>query len=87
MKSIQYSIRSIPEPVDKILRKKADSTGKSFNSVVVEALEKVTGADGASSSYSDLDKFIGAGVHDENSFIQATDWLDSLPNELDESLC
>ncbi len=87
MKSIQYTIRSIPEPVDKILRKKAQSSGKSFNSVVVEALERVTGTDGSNKNYNDLDKFIGVGVQDEKSFDQAIDWLDSLPSELNEGIC
>ena len=34
----QYTIRSIPDQVDRALRKKARDAGKSFNQVALEAL-------------------------------------------------
>lgn len=34
----QYTIRNIPDQVDRTLRQRARVTGKSFNQVVVEAL-------------------------------------------------
>lgn len=42
MKSIQYTIRNIPEPVDRVIRKQAKRTGKSFNATVVELLKMQT---------------------------------------------
>ena len=38
MKKIQYTIRNIPPVVDQVLRKRAQRTGASFNTTVVEAL-------------------------------------------------
>ncbi len=34
----QYTIRSVPDPVDRALRKRAKESGKSFNQVALEAL-------------------------------------------------
>lgn len=34
----QYTIRNIPERVDRILRKRARDAGKSFNQIALEAL-------------------------------------------------
>ena len=39
----QYTIRNIPEGVDRVLRKKAKSSGKNFNQVALEALITGTG--------------------------------------------
>lgn len=42
MKSIQYTVRNIPEPVNRYLRKKSRLSGKSLNQVIVDELsEKV----------------------------------------------
>ena len=38
MKVLQYTIRNIPLAVDSVLRKRAQRSGKSFNSTVVAAL-------------------------------------------------
>ncbi|MCY4011070.1 MAG: hypothetical protein OXF30_03380 [Candidatus Saccharibacteria bacterium] len=38
MKKLQYTIRNIPPDVDQIIRKRAQRTGKSFNTTVIEAL-------------------------------------------------
>lgn len=40
MTNIQYTIRNIPPATDKVLKKRAAQTGKSFNQVVVETLNK-----------------------------------------------
>ncbi|MGK5084031.1 hypothetical protein WDW37_12105 [Bdellovibrionota bacterium FG-1] len=39
----QYTIRSVPEQVDRVLRKNARATGKSFNQVALEALARGAG--------------------------------------------
>ena len=38
MKKLQYTIRDIPPAVDRVIRKRAQRAGKSFNATVVEAL-------------------------------------------------
>ena len=38
MKKLQYTIRGIPSAVDRVIRKRAQRAGKSFNTTVVEAL-------------------------------------------------
>jgi plasmid stability protein len=39
----QYTIRNIPDPVDRALRRKARESGKSFNQVALEALTSGAG--------------------------------------------
>ena len=63
MTAIQYTIRNIPHPVDRYLRKQAQMSGKSLNQVVIDELsEKV--ADSSKSVGSTLDWFIGSGIDD-----------------------
>lgn len=38
MGKIQYTVRGIPPPVDKVLKKRAKQEGKSFNALLVELL-------------------------------------------------
>lgn len=38
MKTLQYTIRNIPEPFDQALRKRARLSGKSFNQTVLDVL-------------------------------------------------
>lgn len=38
MSSLQYTIRNIPHSVDKVIRKRAKASGKSFNQTVVDIL-------------------------------------------------
>lgn len=83
MKSIQYTIRNIPEPVDKALRQQARKQGQSFNETVVKALKKATGSTNKSVAFHDLDWFIGAGKT-TNQERAAQKWLDSLPKDLDK---
>ena len=42
MSKIQYTIRNIPEPVDQVIRKRQQQTGKSFNQTVVDLLSLQT---------------------------------------------
>lgn len=81
----QYTIRSIPEPVDRILRSQAKKSGKSFNSVVVEALQRATGVSEDKASYTDLDDLIGVGIADKNSFKQAMCELKDNPSQMDDN--
>ena len=38
MANLQYTIRNIPPTLDKVIRKKAQQTGKSFNQTVLDIL-------------------------------------------------
>lgn len=42
MTKIQYTIRNIPPSVDKVIRKRANQSGKSFNQTVVDLLSLQT---------------------------------------------
>lgn len=42
MSRIQYTIRNIPAPVDKVIKKRAKQSGKSFNQTVVDILAMQT---------------------------------------------
>lgn len=81
----QYTIRSIPEPVDRVLKNQAKKSGKSFNSVVVDALKKATGVTENKITYTDLDSLVGVGIADKISFDQAMCDLDSSNSHMDSS--
>ena len=42
MTSIQYTIRNIPEPVDRVIRKRSKQSGRSLNQTVVDLLSMQT---------------------------------------------
>jgi hypothetical protein len=63
MPTKQYTVRNIPEPVDRYLRKKAQLGGKSLNQVIIDELsEKV--ATPTATVGSALSWFIGSGFDD-----------------------
>lgn len=68
MKAIQYTIRNVPPKLDQALRKRAQITGKSLNTVVIEDIASqyninLASTDDASDS---LDWFIGSGPLDDD---------------------
>lgn len=79
---MQYTIRSIPQKLDKTLRRRAKTSGKSLNEVVLESLAKGAGVDITTQTFHDLDWFVGAMKHDPD-FDEALRWLESLPKEMD----
>ena len=79
MNSTQYTIRYVPDHVDKALRKLARESGKSLNETTVAALEKATGTSAKDQKFHDLDRFCGIGIGDYEAFEEAMNWLDSLP--------
>lgn len=83
MNSIQYTIRNIPDSVDRILREQARKKGKSFNQTVVGALKQATGTSSKPAIHHDLDWFIGAGETNKQEY-EAQKWLDNLPSEMDK---
>lgn len=60
MKVKQYTIRNIPEPVDRYLRKRARLSNKSLNQVIIDELSERAGI-GKESLIDSLDWFIGSG--------------------------
>jgi plasmid stability protein len=63
MKTIQYTIRNIPEPVNRYLRKRASLSGKSLNQVIIDELSEKVITPSASIGAA-LDWFIGSGMDD-----------------------
>ena len=59
---MQYTVRSIPEQIDRELRKRAHEQNKSLNSVILEILERATSPE--PKKHHDLDKFAGTWVED-----------------------
>lgn len=82
MKSIQYTIRSVPEKVDNALRHRAARLNKSFNQTLLEALQQASGVDVSEPVSDDLDWFIGGKKIDKTEFDASQDWLESLPSKL-----
>jgi hypothetical protein len=57
-KKLQYTIRAIPEELDRVLRDLARKTGKSLNEIAVDAMRK--GSDAPTTPiHPDLHNFIG----------------------------
>jgi len=61
---VQYTIRGIPERLDKAIRKLAAKDGKSINETVLDALKAGVGFSESSIRYSDLDDLVGSWVDD-----------------------
>ncbi len=64
MKTIQYTVRNIPEPVNRYLRKKSRLSGKSLNQVIIEELSAKV-EEPTQSLADSLSWFIGSGIDDE----------------------
>jgi plasmid stability protein len=63
-KSRQYTIRQIPEDVDRALRKWSAREGISLNEAAVEAMRAGSGAGGHEVRFHDLDQLAGTWVAD-----------------------
>lgn len=80
MKTKQYTIRNIPEPVDRYLRKRAKLSGQSLNQVVINELSEKAGV-GKQSLVESLDWFIGSGSIDKAT-LEALEEDDKLQKDL-----
>ncbi len=60
----QYTIRNVPESIDRTLREEARRRGKSLNEVALEVLRRGLGLGGDAPSYHDLDDLAGSWVAD-----------------------
>ena len=79
MKSLQYTIRNIPEPVDQYLRKRARLSGQSLNQVVIDELSEKAGI-GSESILDSLDWFIGSGMDED--VLKALEEEDKIQKEI-----
>ena len=61
---MQYTIRSIPQAVDRAVRHRARREDKSINAVVVEALVRGLELDAGTAGYADLDHLVGTWQED-----------------------
>ena len=61
---MQYTIRDIPEHVDKALREKAEGEHTSLNRAAIDALEAGLGLSGTPMKYRDLSDIAGTWVED-----------------------
>ncbi len=76
----QYTIRNIPEPVDRYLRKRAKLSGKSLNQVIIDELsEKVPNQ--KQTLLESLDWFIGSNTIDDAT-LHALEEDDRIQKEL-----
>lgn len=66
MSTKQYTIRNVPLPVDRYLRKRAKISGKSLNQVIIDELSEKAGLNNGS-LVDTLDWFIGSGSLDEKT--------------------
>ena len=75
----QYTIRNVPEALDRELRDRAKRTGISLNDAAVEAMERGLGVAGSDVVHSDLDDLIGTWKADEefDRVIEEQDTVDT----------
>ena len=62
--SMQYTIRAVPDAVDRAVRQRAKQESKSLNAVVVEAIARGLELDATPAAYTDLDDLIGTWQED-----------------------
>lgn len=81
MKSMQLTIRKVPDRVDHRLRDRAREEGKSLNRVAIEALERGLGLSGEEIEHHDLDDLAGTWIEDPE-FDRAIEEMDRVDPEL-----
>jgi len=81
MSTKQYTVRNVPQPVDRYLRKRAKISGKSLNQVIIDELsEKLPGS--SENLVDSLDWFIGSGI--DQATLDALEEEDRLQKQLAE---
>ena len=58
-RSLQYTLRAVPQAIDRALRRRARQEAKSLNTVAVEALARGLELDAKPVEHTDLDAFVG----------------------------
>lgn len=64
-KKMQYTVRSVPEDVDKALRERAVREGCSLNTYIVDTLRNGAGLSDTLPSFHDLDHLSGKWIKDD----------------------
>ena len=64
MKTMQYTIRQVPEQVDRLVRLQAKKERKSLNAVLLEIIKRGIGLKDGPMEYHDLDELAGSWVFD-----------------------
>ena len=74
----QYTIRNIPDSVDRELRERTRRSGMSLNDAVVDAIKRGLGLVDTDQTYDDLDDLVGTWQNDEafDRAIAAQDTVD-----------
>ena len=60
----QYTIRNVPESIDRELRERAKRRGKSLNETAIDAMKIGLGVIGEDMQHNDLDDLVGTWQHD-----------------------
>lgn len=81
MKTMQYTIRGVPERVDSLLRMRARKEQKSLNTVAIEVLSRGLGVGDEELELHDMDELIGTWV-DDPEFDAAIESMDAIDEEL-----
>lgn len=61
---IQYTVRGVPAPINRLLREKTRREGKSLNQVILEVIVRGLGLTQDVPKYHDLDDLVDTWVHD-----------------------
>jgi hypothetical protein len=80
-KTCQYTVRDVPERLDRRLREVASEYGTSLNTAVVVALSKGVGIEPETAVHHDLDDLAGTWVRDE-AFDKAMEEMDRVDEDL-----
>lgn len=74
---MQYTIRNIPDSIDRELRERARRSNQSLNEAVVETLRKGLGVGPEEPIYDDMDDLIGT-WHEDPQFDRSIEEQDSV---------
>jgi hypothetical protein len=80
VKSIQYTLRNVPESADRLLREKASTYGMSLNETALKALQTGLGQSSVALHH-DLDVYAGSWIQD-NVFDDVMKDRDRIDDEL-----
>lgn len=81
MKTTQYTIRNIPEQIDRLVRLQAKKTHQSLNAVLLDILKRGVGIADEPMEFHDLDELVGSWVADPE-FDAAMEAFESIDEEL-----
>jgi len=77
---MQYTIRAVPDEIDRALRQRARRESKSLNTVVIDALARGLALDVAPVRHTDLDHLVGTWQEDPQ-FDRAVAEFDRIDDE------